>query len=241
MTNDRLEWLLVDNGGVAGFYLATLNHRHPNKAKWFREMLNRFEPTAPLMRQEQQMSTDFYLDKAITLEKFDGEQADFQRWAYRCFENWWHNKRRDNQKHYERAVFVATAWEDNPATKNQLTLDKGEENLMDKIRLKKIWRLLPLLDDRESALFEVFVGLRVIEYDENGDAINYPPKFIPSVNEWRTGKIDTIRKHKKALRLKIKNYIENYDGDMEEMILEELRITKMRDNQQGETEDEQTE
>lgn len=108
---------------------------------------------------------------------------------------------------------------------------------MDKIRLKKIWRLLPLLDDRESALFEVFVGLRVIEYDENGDAINYPPKFIPSVNEWRTGKIDTIRKHKKALRLKIKNYIENYDGDMEEMILEELRIRKMRDNQQGDTND----
>tara|TARA_R110000787_G_C13274568_1_gene431808 strand:- start:38 stop:754 length:717 start_codon:yes stop_codon:yes gene_type:complete len=228
MTEARMNWLLVEDGGVAGFYLASLHHRHPNKAKWMREMLNRFEPTMPLMRQEQQMSADFFLSKHLVLDKFEGADDDFARWAYKCFENWWYNKRRDNQKHYERAVFVATTWEENPATKRAITTTKEEDTIMNIMELKKIWRLLPMLDEREQVLFEVMLGLVVLEWDENGDCLNYPPAYIASHGRWMTGKKDTIRKHKRKLREKIKNFLENYNDELEEAILEELRIEKNR-------------
>ena len=85
-----------------------------------------------------------------------------------------------------------------------------------------------MLDEREQVLFEVMLGLVVLEWDENGDCLNYPPAYIASHGRWMTGKKDTIRKHKRKLREKIKNFLENYNDELEEAILEELRIEKNR-------------
>lgn len=229
MTPERLNWLLVEKGGVAGFYLATLNRNQPNKAKWFREMLNRFEPTAPLLRQEQQISTDFYLDKQRQLEEFEGDDANFARWSYAVFANWWSNKRRNNQHRYVRSVMINTSWDTIPAVREKINNNNLENDIMKMLELKKVWRLLPLFDEREHFIFEWMLGITKPIYDENGDCLNYPPRYVKSRKKWMTGKAETLRQHKIVLRKKIKNFVENYSPDLEEAIAIEWALENERD------------
>ena len=205
MTEDRMNWLMVENGGVAGFYLASLNRRAPNKAAWMREMLNRFEPTKPLLKQEQQVSADFFLDKHHQLDAFEGDDENFARWSYAVFANWWSNKRRNNQHRYTRSVMINTSWDNNPVVREKINNNNTEDDIMKMLELKKVWRLLPL-------------------YDVNGDCLNYPPRYIKSKKKWMTGKAETLRQHKIVLRRKIRNFVENYSTELEDAIAVEWNL-----------------
>tara|TARA_R110000787_G_C13292428_1_gene433715 strand:+ start:65 stop:826 length:762 start_codon:yes stop_codon:yes gene_type:complete len=224
MTEDRMNWLMVENGGVAGFYLASLNRRAPNKAAWMREMLNRFEPTKPLLKQEQQVSADFFLDKHHQLDAFEGDDENFARWSYAVFANWWSNKRRNNQHRYTRSVMINTSWDNNPVVREKINNNNTEDDIMKMLELKKVWRLLPLFDEREHFIFEWMLGITKPIYDVNGDCLNYPPRYIKSKKKWMTGKAETLRQHKIVLRRKIRNFVENYSTELEDAIAVEWNL-----------------
>lgn len=94
-------FILINEGntGIAGAYYRML-HRDGSKRAMFHSFVNAFEPGSTFDSSLLSVSATFYLDRMDKLENVDATK----NLIIKMFENWYKDKRRQNQNAYEKHV-----------------------------------------------------------------------------------------------------------------------------------------
>jgi hypothetical protein len=195
-------FLLIDRGGIAAFYLAGLRSKGKiNKASYFVDTINVWNPASKLEDSLMSTSTEFYIEKYDAIESFTGDLKTFKAFCFSTFHHWYIDKKRKDQTNYQKTVdlsikdyFLIEEETENP---EQQIITK-EDTMSQTIRYDLIHDyIFHHATEREQWFYLTMLSIIKIKYSENYYYIlNYPGKELVTRK--------TVENHKNIFKAKLR-------------------------------------
>ena len=182
-----------DGTGIAGWFYRC-NVKGGSKRAMFYSFALSTEQSGDWKRSFLSVSTQFYLDKFEVLDRMNEINSNL---ILTIFKNWWIDKRRKNQRDYERSVSFSIGEHDRSSTLNETLISQHKKEK----QMTYVYQyLLNFANEEENYILRVELGLHNPERSEKRHYLDFPNGAVSHV---------TYKARKNKLSEKLKKFMYN--------------------------------